>query len=1256
MLTIVPYQLDTIKEDLKTKAVELGYSDAIQEGSNISQLINLLSYATLYPNLNFTFGLNEMFLTQATDRANVLKHARDKGYISKRMQSYQYKIKLLTNKYGEITLNKYQQFSSNGNNYIYMGDSITNVYGNYAYIKLLSNEFNNSLDNTYIDNILEESNIVTEDGQVCYIYSKEIGTSNKLLIKTLDDEDLPIFSTLPKEIYTHDGTYSGGYRNLQKVGEIDSYITSTDGNEFKIQITTDTPGDFPIFTEVIENKALNQNGSIFKFDTDVANPIKYIKSIVVDSSSESIDLLSVEYNEGDYNASIPTGQLSIIENHPNTDISTDVDFNANIDTTHNIIELTGVQLVKGSNNIDISTNDLSFIGNTISILQQSYQDTESKIVSGSTIQLTQDNIDIVLYVIIRSTSSTLISNFSWTTDGVITILDEFNAPDTQYDGLNVDIDFKYIEDYTNVDDINISYTYNNNTLAGEPITVTYEYDIGGDGFLDKKFFFSDLRGEYLDNETNWEGFYANSFDPETSILTFDISGTNNLYVSIENNGIFEDPLQLNEAIESPYRRTRFSNGVVFDESTCFASINNTELKNTIEIVVKEGELRRYSDVDDLSEPLYPNQTFIINNDMEDSGYFMIDADTIENNGIEMFVTRTIDDGSLVTDEVWTKRELLLPEKKLEEDKTFIILSDLNYENYVNIYTRYAGTGTALGLGSTIKLNMIYSSGSNGFTNDIIEPIDNTDFIGTMYDEDLNIPNIVYIEGSDKESTQDIKDNALLFNNTASRAVTKNDYLTIVNSQPFIGDTEIWGGEDIVPTPVPGHIYITAIPTSKPSDFVLINNEYILTSTNTDLFYPTYYQITGKDSYIDYDASTEAEVLFNIIDKYKVMTLQLDYVKTIYLDFKLDIRILKKTFFKSTEEINDEMFNKIKDYFYTNIETYNSNFFNSTTTKYIDSVLGDDFGFEMNVDFSVELFDYIDDPDRGVFTNYSMNYLDDTPYNGYKDTFVFEMPISLPLDGLFEDNIIELDGSITYGNLIYENLTNINTNDFLKVNDRIYVGGLETSNYNPISNSSYIKLPIMYTENRNSIVEEFVVGEYNIYPKKKIIILKIFVDKYLNQDNYEQRYLVSSGDLVLEDPILKNGYVNNFGEWIRFDIGGVPDEVGDYSDNVGTPLDDWIPRRLIDIELSTNLLDGSFNTSVLDSYKTNEYFTTPIPFGYINQEKYDIDPLDITIEYVRELPLPRDSFMSSKELSINPKGDNIESLRNVFNRLREVRFI
>ena len=93
MLDVIPYNLDDIKVQLKQAAIEeFGISDAEYEGSNISQLINVLAYSNVINNTNMTFGVNESFLTQATNKSNIIKHSRQLGYINKRKISYQYKI------------------------------------------------------------------------------------------------------------------------------------------------------------------------------------------------------------------------------------------------------------------------------------------------------------------------------------------------------------------------------------------------------------------------------------------------------------------------------------------------------------------------------------------------------------------------------------------------------------------------------------------------------------------------------------------------------------------------------------------------------------------------------------------------------------------------------------------------------------------------------------------------------------------------------------------------------------------------------------------------------------------------------------------------------------------------------------------------------------------------------------------------------------------------------------------------------------
>lgn len=1335
MLEVVPYELDDIKNELKRKAIDvLGITDAEFEGSNVSQLINLLAYANVINNTNFTFGLNEMFISQASDRRNIIKHARQMGYTHVRKKSYQYKIKLKALKSGTLTMEKYTNFSSNGNNYVYMGNSITDVYGTYAYLKVLVNEYNNKQSDLFnLDSTGKGSYVISEEGQVCYIHEKDIGTSNRLLLESLDDNEIPVYSQLPQEVWVWDTTTYGnpnyaGYRYFEKVGTVDTFLYDDTNKIFKIQIST-PDGDFPIFTVVTETKTLTSNGDgTLSFDTDTSHEIKYFNEILLNPGTEDEETLSLyEFviDEDNLNAKIPTNEVPVVEEYdPSTSVTNDTEWNATITAIHNVLPGSlgnaDIEFSDGRTR-EIDSDDLVLSGNNITIPFQVTSTRDEAIqVSGSSIQLTNVNLKNVTYVVVKVGSDNfIVDNFSWDDEtGIVTILDSEGVADAQYDAQYVDVDYKYFEDLSEALNITLRYSYQDNSLTGKTVSVKYSYDVGLDGYLDKRFFFSDLRGEYPDNEyttdqktDGFNGFYASEYNSETSVLTFRVDieevddgegGTktlkHNSYVKTKVNGSWVDAKQLHEVMITPFRKTRFSTttryedvegNVTFDEfdpAYCFASVTAVEPKDELEIIVKEGTIKRYNDLDDANNALYPELTVKATEDIVKAGHFIIEGENIENNGIEMFVTRVLPSGIIETDEPWEQREYLLAENTGQSEKTFVVLPDLDYENYINIYTKYAGTGIDMSLDFIMKLNVLTSRGSLGKTSSLIEPVDSEDFEAMYYIEETFTPHVLYIEGSDEETTESIRQNAPLFSNTANRAVTKNDYLTITEAQGFVSQAEIWGGEENTPVVSPGHVYITLVPYSRPLYFKSENNGarfYLDDVDNTDLFYPTYYQVTGKEKYneaVNSIAAADTNVLFNILDSYKIITIQTNYVKTIYMDYTLDVQVLKYKFGQTVEETNKEIFAAIETYFKSNIEKYNAEYFNSTLIKQIDSVIGDNSGIEFSSKFSVDLYDNYQYPDKGTFYNVQLEDLTpDTEGNvGWNDRWVFEMPLAMPIEDMFEENLVE-DGIVTeYGGMIVGNITNCNTDGFILSSDRLYMmlddgtfvsinndGDIETIKATSLSNE--IRISIMYTRNSSvenpavgDYAEHFKVGEYIIYKKQNVIMLRIYTHKYFNIDEHESRYIVNNdGDLEYD---WINGYVNQFGQWIRFDSNGDPDENGEYWYNdEGTLVQDsasWAPKYLIDILPGTTLDDYTeYHPSVLDSYKTNDYYVEAQPLGFENIAKYNENPEDPTILAVREVSLPRQAFVDSIiTLNINSKNENIKSRRNVFSRLREVNFV
>ena len=130
MKKFIPYTIDDIGTELKNRVIEAGYANEIdiQQGSNIKQIIDILSYVGSVVNTNTTFGVNEMILTQATKRNNILKGARQLGYEPNRKFSYVYSIRFQVIQSGVVSIPTFSRFVSGSKFYYYMGPSIEGKY------------------------------------------------------------------------------------------------------------------------------------------------------------------------------------------------------------------------------------------------------------------------------------------------------------------------------------------------------------------------------------------------------------------------------------------------------------------------------------------------------------------------------------------------------------------------------------------------------------------------------------------------------------------------------------------------------------------------------------------------------------------------------------------------------------------------------------------------------------------------------------------------------------------------------------------------------------------------------------------------------------------------------------------------------------------------------------------------------------------------------------------------------------------------
>jgi hypothetical protein len=150
------------------------------------------------------------------------------------------------------------------------------------------------------------------------------------------------------------------------------------------------------------------------------------------------------------------------------------------------------------------------------------------------------------------------------------------------------------------------------------------------------------------------------------------------------------------------------------------------------------------------------------------------------------------------------------------------------ENSLGNYQIYFGDGVLgkkLTTGNIIKIQYLVSAGAVTNVSSLVDQ--SFGFSGTVGGSSNVVVTLVSNStgGADKENLSSIKFNALRSYQSRNRAVTKNDYETIIKSQyPSIEAVSVWGGEENIP-PAYGKVFISL----KPYEGFTIS-----TTTKTDI--------------------------------------------------------------------------------------------------------------------------------------------------------------------------------------------------------------------------------------------------------------------------------------------------------------------------------------------------------------------------------------------------------------------------------------
>lgn len=436
---------------------------------------------------------------------------------------------------------------------------------------------------------------------------------------------------------------------------------------------------------------------------------------------------------------------------------------------------------------------------------------------------------------------------------------------------------------------------------------------------------------------------------------------------------------------------------------------------SITINVIEGNITQYDDDSTLEyviSSVYDEDT---ETDIVD--YFVdIPFTNVEDDGIEVFLTYYDDEGLLHSQEPWTKSSTFLIDQDTTLDKEFVRIDEIDTST-PRIYFKLGDVGKDLREGTIVQSTILQSSGESG----VMSELPTTDLNCTVTNYSL------IIEGAEEESISSIKTNAPLFHNSANRCVTKPDYIAFCNRQAAVENTMVWDGHLEYPN-VPGNIWFSFLSSNTSRSFTenTIGTNWILDDLS-DL----------ENWYLaDFDN------VFDVLDDYKIPTMQFNHRQPVYFDFNYDVNIVKYTTAKSESERNEDIFNVINNYFIGSsdtegVETFEYEYFESSLNKRIDTELSDLMGFNIKSSYTINLNNYnvIDEFDYGTQIRFHLG----VPYETY-----------------ITDGVINVD-----------NLPSINTESFTSLGDLV------------------VDYTTSYTENDGNItvynikIDEEIVGLYKV---------------------------------------------------------------------------------------------------------------------------------------------------------------------------------
>ena len=434
-----------------------------------------------------------------------------------------------------------------------------------------------------------------------------------------------------------------------------------------------------------------------------------------------------------------------------------------------------------------------------------------------------------------------------------------------------------------------------------------------------------------------------------------------------------------------------------------------------EIEVTEGVMTKFTED--------PALTFIVKDYPDENGYatpkqdYLIPIHDVEDDGLQVFV-QSVDysqapvNGVRATNIVERKKSktFLIDDSFTEDKDKFVRMENIILE-YPAIFFEFSDMGNPVNTGDEILVNVFQTSGANGRAEDLFIVND------TVASQEFQVATAVLLrKGQNKETSASIKDNAMVFNNTANRAVTKLDYLAITKKHELVKEADAWGGEDetypgifdaLLPpsltnnphsgSPMRGHIWISTSPYSE-KDYTYSPGVRPVPAIGT---IPA---VSGFMEKYELEIGTPKEDIDNlwnwyqsnvaidsIIEYYKIIAMKLHHRQPLYVNFDFVVDIVKYDMTQSEEKINQAVFIGMKNYFQDQIEQFNADYLNSNLQRVLDIILSYYSGIGFTLTTKGELYKNMIDPVMG-----DIRIALDYPYeNMFDDITGIINPLLLP---------------------------------------------------------------------------------------------------------------------------------------------------------------------------------------------------------------------------------------------------------------------